>query len=122
MTWTFQDSLPLTQRLVWLRVVLSDRFGPDAYERLRRRLTVYLARSGISPVTSARQIALTCTSRLITPFDIATVVAWLVEQPEVVLVWRERPIPGTTFGNAPGNTSSPTPSNPAGKPARRPHG
>ena len=91
MTSSSQVALPMVQRLVWLRVVLSDQFGPDVTERLRRRLAAYLARTGISPVTSATRIALLCSSRSITPLDVSLVVAWLVEQPEVLMVCRERP-------------------------------
>jgi hypothetical protein len=91
MTSSSQVALPMVQRLVWLRVVLSDRFGPDATERLRRRLVAYVARTGIWPVTSATRIALLCSTRSITPVDVSLVVAWLVEQPEVVMVCRERP-------------------------------
>jgi hypothetical protein len=80
----------MVHRLVWLRVVLSDRFGPDVTKRVRRRLLAYLARTGIAPVSSARRIALLCSSRSITPYDVSMVVAWIVEQPEVVLVRRER--------------------------------
>jgi hypothetical protein len=85
-----QASLQLVHRLVWLRVVLSDRFGPDVANRVRRRLLAYRARTGIAPVSSASRIALSCSSRSITPYDVSMVVAWLVEQPEVVLVFRER--------------------------------
>jgi hypothetical protein len=81
----------MVHRLVWLRVVLSDRAGPDVANRVRRRMVAYLARTGIAPVTSAKQIALICSGRSNTPFDVSMVVAWLVEQPEVVLVRRERP-------------------------------
>jgi hypothetical protein len=80
----------MVHRLVWLRVVLSERFGPDVANRVRLRLLAYLARTGIAPVSSARRIALLCPSRSITSFDVSMVVAWLVEQPEVVLVCRER--------------------------------
>jgi hypothetical protein len=80
----------MVHRLVWLRVVLSDRFGPDAANRVRRRLLAYLARTGIAPVSSARRIALLCSSGSITPYEVSMVVAWLVDQPEVVLVCRER--------------------------------
>lgn len=90
MTSSSQVSLEMVHRLVWLRVVLSDRFGPDVANRVRRRLLAYLTRTGITPVSSARRIALLCPSRSITSFDVSMVVAWLVEQPEVVLVCRER--------------------------------
>jgi hypothetical protein len=91
MTSSTQASLPLVQRLVWLRVVLSDRFGTDVANRFRRRLAAYLARTGIAPISTATRIALVCSGRSITPFDVSMVVAWLIEQPEVVLVRRERP-------------------------------
>jgi hypothetical protein len=81
----------MLHRLVWLRVVLSDRFGPDVDNRVRRRLLAYLARTGIAPVSSAKRVALLCSSRSITPYDVSMVVAWLVEQPEVVLACREQP-------------------------------
>lgn len=90
MTSSSQVSLPMFYRLVWLRVVLSDRFGPDVANHVRRRLLAYLARTSIAPVSSGRRIALLCSSRSITPYDVSMVVAWLVEQPEVVLVCRER--------------------------------
>lgn len=89
---TTQIHLPLPQRLVWLQVALSDRFGPDAADRIDRRLAAYLGRSGISPITCVTRIALLCPSRSITAFDVSSVVAWLMEQPEVVLVRRERPL------------------------------
>lgn len=89
MTSTSQVSLPMVHRLVWLRVVLSDRFGPDVANHVRRRLLAYIAGTGITPVSSARRIALLCSSSSITPRDISMVVAWLIEQPEVVMVYRE---------------------------------
>lgn len=82
--------MPLAHRLVWLRVALSDRAGPDVAVRFRRRMVDYLAGTGIAPVTSAKQIALMGLAHSITPYDVSMVVAWLVEQPEVVLVRRER--------------------------------
>ena len=91
MTSSSQVLGPIVHRLLWLWVVLSDRFGPDVANRVRRRLLAYLTRTGIAPVSSARRIALLCPGRSITYFDVSMVVAWLVEQPEVVLVCRERP-------------------------------
>jgi hypothetical protein len=81
----------LPQRLIWLRVVLSDRFGSDVADRFRRRLSAYLARTGIAPVMSATRIVLLASNRSITSFDVSMVVAWLVEQPEVVMVCRQSP-------------------------------
>jgi hypothetical protein len=91
-----QVSVSRPQRIVWLRVVLCER-DPLVCECLRRRLSAYLRGSGISPVTSARRIALLCSTGPITPFDVSSVVAWLVEQPEVLLVCRERPAAKATL-------------------------
>lgn len=90
MTSSSQGPLQLVHRLEWLRVVLSDRFGPDVANRVRRRLMAYLARTGIAPASSVRRIALLCSSRSTTPYDVSMVVAWLIKQPEVALVFRER--------------------------------
>jgi hypothetical protein len=98
MTPSSRIAVPLHQRMVWLRIVLSDRYSPDRFERFRRRLSAYLGRSGISPVTCATRIALLSGSHSITPFDVCAVVAWLVEQPEVVMVCRERPPLKTATG------------------------
>ena len=59
------------QGIVWLRVVLSERYGPEVAEHFWRRLPAYLCRSDIWPVTSATRIALLCTSRSITAFNVS---------------------------------------------------
>jgi hypothetical protein len=78
------------QRLTWLRVVLSDKVGPDANHVLRRRLTAHLRHSGMACISSASRIAvLLRTNDPMTRFELSAVVDWLIEQPEVVLVRRE---------------------------------
>jgi predicted ATPase len=51
-----QASVPLPQRIVWLRVVLSERYSPRVADHFRSRLSAYLCRSGIAPVTSTTRI------------------------------------------------------------------
>jgi hypothetical protein len=79
------------QRMVWLQVALSSRCRTADYERLRRRLAAFLARSGIAAISTTQRIGLLSTGRDITATDTAVVVDWLIAQPEVVLVRRERP-------------------------------
>lgn len=86
-----RTGLPLPQRFVSLRVTLSDRFGADPGTAFRRRLLAYLTSTGIYPVLSPTRVSLIAHERAITSLDVSLIVAWLVEQPEVVLVRRTTP-------------------------------
>lgn len=77
-------------RLIWLQVTFSDRLDTAAANLFRARLKAYLAHSGLAAVSSLGRVALVGTSRPVTALDRALVLAWLVEQPEVVLVRIER--------------------------------
>lgn len=83
-------------RLIWLQLTFSAQLDAAAADLFRARLKAYLAHSGLSAVSSLGRVALVGTSRPITALDRALVLAWLVDQPQVVLVRIERKPRGTT--------------------------
>lgn len=77
-------------RVLWLRIALSDRFDVCGLERWRQRLQAFISQHGLTVAISRESILIVTRDRPITPFDRAVVMGWLIAQPEVVFVHIER--------------------------------
>lgn len=77
-------------RVLWLRIALSDRFDECPLERWRHRLQAFISQHGLNAAISRESILIVTRGRPITPFDRAVVMGWLIAQPEVVFVHIER--------------------------------
>jgi hypothetical protein len=87
------ESLSLLDPCVWLDVTFSERSDPLDRQHCLIRFRSFLAGSGLLPMTSSASARIGVghlNGGCVTPLDRALAVAWLINQPEVVLVHRKR--------------------------------
>jgi hypothetical protein len=86
---TLPSSHPFGEAL-WLRVGLSERLDPTAFDSWRDRLQVFLLPRGLIAAIAAERVAVRPLGRPLTSDDRVLVFGWLVAQPEVVFVHVDR--------------------------------
>jgi hypothetical protein len=72
----------------YLTVAYSTRFSQHPQAEVQRRLTAVLQQSGLSTVVQGSHLFIHCMGRPIHPGDVAKIVDWLIQQPEVLVVCR----------------------------------
>jgi hypothetical protein len=85
--------LSLVEPAIWLYVTFSERSEQRDRQRCLNRFRSFLAGIGLMPMTSSSGVRLGVghlDGAGVTPLDRALARAWLINQPEVVLVRRHR--------------------------------
>lgn len=76
--------------IIWLKVTLSGRLDAAAVEAWQLRLRTFLRNRQLLGAVAPRRIAVLPAGTTTTPFERGVLIAWLVAQPEVVVVRIER--------------------------------
>lgn len=87
------NSLSLLEPAVWLDVTFSERSDHRDRQHCLIRFRGFLAGSGLLPMTSSSDARVGVghlDGACVTPLDRALALAWLINQPEVVLAHRRR--------------------------------
>ena len=86
------------QKELRLHITLSGRCDRGDFIALWNRLDAFLRGSGLLHSLGLCSLVLRAEGRDIFPLERALLIAWLVQQPEVMLVHVDRSTPGTKSG------------------------
>jgi hypothetical protein len=81
---------PRSNKVLWLRITLSDKLDAQGVDDWRQRFQTWLRRHELFAAIAPERVAILSSGRLISAEDRGAVIGWLVAQPEVLVIRVER--------------------------------